>query len=177
MWYSVAMLMTLLYQLRRILPCLVLLLAMGCATTGKPISTGLGDAPKDPAPAAPRPSLEDVAAAYTQTCACGERLSNNCAHFLSDAFIRAGYYELKTSDAFTTRCTAKRPIRAQEVMHWFQTQATTFSEKRPDGGTGMWAVYQEKPNRRHVTVIDMNTGIFYGTDDCKSWPVQWFYKW
>lgn len=158
------------------LPILIMGLALaGCATTSPPMSTGFHDAPEPTA--APRPTLEDVAAAYTQTCACGERLSNNCAHFLSDAFIRAGYTELKTSDAFTTRCKAGRPIRAQEVMHWFQTQADTFTEVRPDGGTGMWAVYQEKPNRRHVTVIDMNTGIFYGTDDCKTWPVQWFYKW
>lgn len=165
------------HNLRYIALFLMIFALAGCATRADRVTAGFHDAAPEEFAAGPRPSLEDVAAAYTNTCACGVRLSNNCTHYLSDAFIRAGYKELQTDKMFTTRCEAGRPIRAQELLRWFQEQADGFSETRPDGGTGMWAVYQEKPNRRHVTVIDMNTGIFYGTDDCKTWPVQWFYKW
>ena len=125
------------------------------------------------------PSLRDVAMAYTETCVGGDRESNNCAHFLSDAFIRAGYTELLDSDLITQRCKcgAGRVVRAQEMLKWFQSKSKHFHSGRLEPGTGFWATYQEKPGRRHVTILDANTGKYYGTADCKNWPVQWNYQW
>ena len=125
------------------------------------------------------PTLKEVAMAYTETCVGGDRESNNCAHFLSDAFIRAGYTELLDSELITERCTcgAGRVVRAQEMLKWFQSKSKRFHSGRLEAGTGFWATYQEKPGRRHVTILDANTGRFYGTADCKNWPVQWNYQW
>ncbi len=125
------------------------------------------------------PTLKEVALAYNQTCAGGGRESNNCAHFLSDAFIRAGYTELLDSDLVTERCDcgAGRVVRAQDLLKWFQSKSVRFHSGRLEPNTGFWAVYQEKPGRRHVTILDSNTGKFYGTADCKNWPVQWNYQW
>lgn len=125
------------------------------------------------------PTIEDAARAYTENCVGGDRQSNNCAHFLADAFIRAGFTDLLESDLITERCKcgAGRPIRAQEMLKWFQSKSERFHSGRPEPNTGFWAVYQEKPGRRHVTIIDSNTGKFYGTADCKDWPVQWNYQW
>lgn len=123
------------------------------------------------------PSLEDAAKAYNETCAGGDRVSNNCAHFLSDAFIRAGFTELETSDLITERCPHGRPLRAQEMLKWFQSKAERFHSGRLEPNSGYWASYQEKPGRRHVTILDTSTGKFYGTADCKDWPVQWNYQW
>lgn len=123
------------------------------------------------------PTLEDAAKAYTETCAGGDRLSNNCAHFLSDAFLRAGFTELETSELITERCPHGRAIRAQDMLRWFQQKKDRFQNGRPEPNTGYWACYQEKRGRRHVTIIDSDTGKFYGTDDCKEWPVQYSYQW
>ena len=123
------------------------------------------------------PTLEDVAKAYTQTCVGGDRKSNNCTHFLSDAFIRAGYTELLTSDLITERCPSDRPVRAQELLKWFQEKSERFHSGRPESNTGYWACYQEKPGRHHVMIFDSATGKVYGTADCKDWPVQWYYQW
>jgi hypothetical protein len=125
------------------------------------------------------PTLREVAMAYTETCVGGDRESNNCAHFLSDAFIRAGYTELLDSDLVTQRCKcgAGRVVRAQDMLKWFQSKHKRFHTGRVKPGTGFWATYQEKPGRRHVTILDSNTGKFYGTADCKNWPTQWNYQW
>ena len=126
-----------------------------------------------------QPTLEQVAKAYTQTCVAGDRESNNCAHFLSDAFIRAGYTELLDSPLVTQRCKggAGRVVRAQDMLKWFQSKAKRFHSGRLKPNTGYWACYQEKPGRHHVTIIDSSTGKYYGTTDCKNWPIQWNYQW
>ena len=125
------------------------------------------------------PTLEDVARAYTETCVGGQRESNNCAHFLSDAFIRAGYTELLDSELITERCLCGegRVVRAQDMLKWFQSKSQRFHTGRLEPNTGFWATYQEKAGRRHVTILDTRTGKFYGTADCKNWPVQWNYQW
>ncbi|MCF6284971.1 MAG: hypothetical protein L3K26_07260 [Candidatus Hydrogenedentes bacterium] len=125
------------------------------------------------------PTLKQVAKAYTQTCVGGDRESNNCAHFLSDAFIRAGYTELLDSPLVTQRCKggAGRVVRAQDMLKWFQSKSKRFHSGRLEPNTGYWAIYQEKPGRHHVAIIDSSTGKFYGTADCKNWPVQWNYQW
>ena len=79
------------------------------------------DEPIGKALAAPRP-LSQVCQYYTGACDGGDSYTNNCAHFLSNAFIRAGYTELLTSGIITERCRsgAKRPIRAYDMLKWFQ---------------------------------------------------------
>ncbi|MBI1320562.1 MAG: hypothetical protein GC168_16685 [Candidatus Hydrogenedens sp.] len=153
----------------------VILLATGCATTHNEVTTA-GFHTAMPV----EPSIEKAARMYTQTCVLDNRESNNCAHFLSDAFIRAGYTELLDSPLISERCAADpkaRPTRAQDMLAWFQHQATRFSDHRPEKGTGYWAGYQEKPGGHHVFILDADTGRFYGTADCAAWPVQWFYQW
>jgi hypothetical protein len=122
-------------------------------------------------------SLSTVAQHYERGCVCGVRLSNNCAHYLANAFIRAGYIELLDAPAIQARCTSGRPIRAQDMLRWFQHRAERFHSGIPPKGTGLWAGYQEKTNRRHVLIYDADTGRYYGTDHCKDWPVQWYYQW
>lgn len=157
----------------RLLVALVLVAASaaGCART----HAGMRPVRWEPDRDEP-PSLADAARAYERGCACGERLSNNCAHYLSNAFIRAGYTELLDSPA-EVRCEAGRIIRAQDMLRWFQSKAARFHAGTPPEGTGLWAGYQEKPGRRHVLLYDADTGAYYGTDNCVSWPVQWFYQW
>ena len=116
------------------------------------------------------PTLEDAAKAYNETCAGGDRVSNNCAHFLSDAFIRAGFTELETSDLITERCPHGRPLRAQEMLKWFQSKAERFHSGRLEPNTGYWASYQENPRRscdhtghQHRVYARQRTGRCSGT--------------
>jgi hypothetical protein len=128
----------------------------------------------------PRPALSDVAKRYHEGCVCGDRSTfteHNCTHYLSNAFIEAGYTELLDSPMFTVRCTEGRPVRAQELMKWFQQKSAKFHAGRVEPNSGYWASYQEKPGWRHVTLLDADTGKFYGTADCPTWPVQWNYQW
>jgi len=129
--------------------------------------------------AARAPTLREVAREYENACVGGQRESNNCAHFLSNAFIEAGFDELMDDPAITTRCRCRagRPIRAQEMLAWFQQKADRFHAGYPPDNTGLWAVYQEKPGRRHVVLIDTDKDKFYGTANCVNWPVQWAYQW
>ncbi len=153
--------------------CALALLALaGCAKSAK-------DRERFSATSGYTPTLEDVAKAYNEACVGGGRESNNCAHYLADAFIRAGYTDLKTSKLITERCKcgAGRAVRSQDLLKWFQEKSLRFHQGRPEANTGFWAAYQEKPGDRHVTLIDTATGKFYGTADCKDWPVQWYYQW
>ena len=78
--------------------CALALLALaGCAKSAK-------DRERFSATSGYTPTLEDVAKAYNEACVGGGRESNNCAHYLADAFIRAGYTDLKTSKLITERC-------------------------------------------------------------------------
>ena len=127
-----------------------------------------------------KPAMEDVARAYYEGCVCADLNTfkkHNCTHYLSNALIEAGYTELLDSPLITVRCTKGRPVRAQELLKWFQSKAKRFSEGRPEPNTGFWLSYQEKPGGRHVVLLDSNTGKFHGTADCPKWPVQWNYQW
>ncbi|MBI2422243.1 MAG: hypothetical protein HYV27_05380 [Candidatus Hydrogenedentes bacterium] len=143
----------------------------GCVSLGRP-AVALQRPQMDP-------PLAQVAAAFTRSCEGGKRESNNCAHFLSDAFIRAGYAELLTSTHIEQRCVcgAGRVVRAQDLLRWFQEKSKRFHAGTPPKSSGIWAVYQEKPGRRHVLLLDTDTGKYYGTDNCVNWPVQWAYQW
>lgn len=165
-------------SVRRSLSILTVGLAIvstGCATRSqRPLQVSFEPSKRS------QPALSEVAKQYHEGCVCGDKNTfkkHNCTHYLSNAFIKAGYTELLDSPMFTVRCTADRPVRAQELMKWFQSKSMQFHSGRPEPNTGYWASYQEKPGWRHVTLIDSNTGKFYGTADCPKWPVQWNYQW
>ena len=126
------------------------------------------------------PTLSDVAARYYDGCVCNRETQfkkHNCTHFLSNAFISAGFKDLKQHSRFSLHCSQGRPVRAQELLKWFQEEADRFHQGRPPANTGIWAMYQEKPGGHHVFLLDTNTGKYYGTADCVEWPIQWAYQW
>lgn len=135
-----------------------------------------------------RPSIKAAAALYKGECICGCTKDiicpekDNCAHFLSNAFIKAGYTELLTSPLISFRCKwgGNRPVRAFDMLKWFQLMRRRYNGKfhrgRVKPNTGFWATYQEKPGWKHVVILDSNGG-FYGTMDGDDWPLQWNYQW
>jgi hypothetical protein len=127
---------------------------------------------------------------YRGSCECGEDLGNNCAHFLSDALIRAGHDELDGGVGGLYRrhggrvvCRSGRPVRAREMRDWFSAQASTNQNGEPTDDSRYWAVYQERASdgQGHV-VIHHHTGTgteydFRGTGDYPSWRTQRHYTW
>jgi hypothetical protein len=122
------------------------------------------------------PPLSSVGATWRNSCAGGDRFANNCAHFLSDAFIRAGYTELRR---FGAHCSpANRPIRAREMWHWFDTKAVRRSNT-VRRNTGWWAVFQLDERAYwggHVAVLDSDAWRYYGTGWYANWN-QYLYQW
>lgn len=126
-------------------------------------------------------TLESVAAHWTDSCAGGDRYPNNCAHFLSDAFIRAGFSELAApNDHIHARCptSARRPVRARDMWSWFRSKATRTS-RRLQRNTGWWAVFQLDERvywGGHVAVWDSDNDMPYGTGWYPEWN-QHLYQW
>ncbi|MFF5922608.1 hypothetical protein ACFY8C_30390 [Streptomyces flavochromogenes] len=136
------------------------------------------------APAQPRvlaPALSTVGSHWTHSCIAGDAFANNCAHFLSDAFIRAGYTELSASNPhIKARCYtyARRPIRARNMWSWFKTKAVRTSNT-PTPNTGWWAVFQLDESvywGGHVVLFDSDTCTYYGTGWHGTWH-QYMYQW
>ncbi len=138
-------------------------------------------------------SLSSVAANWTNACDLGMTPPNNCAHYLSNAFIKAGYTELlrKNSEGlgiFNAWCDSlatppnkndnARPIRAKEMWTWFKQMKTSEQTTIPSN-QGFWAVFQWDPSYSggHVLVYDSNTKLVYGTGAYWGWQNQYFYKW
>jgi hypothetical protein len=141
-------------------------------------------------------SFASVAANWTQPnggCALGNTPPNNCAHYLSDAFIKAGYSELLKRnsqgqgifhywcDIITPPNTVNlnaRPIRAREMWSWFKTMATTNQTTKPTN-SGFWAVFQTDPVYvpGHVLLYDSSNNRVYGTGAYWDWAEQYFYQW
>lgn len=119
---------------------------------------------------------------------------NNCAHYLSDAFIEAGFAELaQPHDCITSggrcgppNCTSsgKRPIRAKDIRCWFVTK-DSVPVSSVKSKTGFYAVYQERQSdgQGHVVILDSNAWKFYGTgwfEAGLSAPNDWeheYYQW
>ncbi len=136
-------------------------------------------------------SLEGACKEFTGKCKGGGSHPNDCAHFLSDGFILAGFSELNTNlDCVEIRCShddvcsnlgAKlmyRIIRAKNLRCWFAEKASktaTSIEKN----TGFWATYQERASdgQGHVAIIDTNSWTYYGTGWYPTWEKQEFYQW
>ncbi|MCG5217498.1 hypothetical protein [Streptosporangium sp. KLBMP 9127] len=127
------------------------------------------------------PALSSVAEYWTDSCSAGDAFANNCAHFLSDAFIRAGYTELRPPNPHIhARCytPAKRPIRARNMWSWFKSKAERTS-RDPQPDTGWWAVFQLKESvywGGHVALLDSDTWNYYGTGWYPDWD-QYAYQW
>jgi hypothetical protein len=126
-------------------------------------------------------TIEGAAKLYLGSCAGGDSYDNNCAHYLSDAFIRTGFAELRNAnDCIDARCstTAKRPIRARDMWCWFKSGASE-SGGTVARDTGLWAVFQLKESvywGGHVVIIDSGTWKYYGTGWYGDWD-QYSYKW
>ncbi|MFJ9105637.1 hypothetical protein ACIRJM_45140 [Streptomyces sp. NPDC102405] len=127
------------------------------------------------------PALSSVGSQWTESCLGGDTLANNCAHFLSDAFIRAGYTELAAANPYiNARCStfARRPVRARDMWAWFQSRAIRTSTT-PMQNTGWWAVFQlNEPVYwgGHVLLLDTDTWAYYGTGYYGTWN-QYLYQW
>mgnify|MGYP001408018729 CR=1 FL=1 len=127
---------------------------------------------------------------FTDSCTCGEDLGNNCAHYLSDAFIRAGYSELDGGKGGLYRrkkgrtvCKHGRPVRARELETWFAAKAKQKSKKNDHSKPGFWAVWQGGGTYwgGHVAVHEhKGKGTPHdvrGTGDYPQWPTQNHYTW
>jgi hypothetical protein len=140
-----------------------------------------GDSSKLERKRAAVPSLEAVASYWSDSCAGQDSYANNCAHFLSDAFIRAGYTELNPPAAcINARCEtpAKRPVRARDMWCWFQSKATKTSTQLTKN-TGWWAAFQLNETvywGGHVALFDSNNWKYYGTGWYEDWG-QHLYQW
>ncbi|KAL4880665.1 hypothetical protein BJY04DRAFT_228281 [Aspergillus karnatakaensis] len=128
------------------------------------------------------PPISAVATYWYNSCAGGDVQSNNCAHYLSDAFIRAGYAELASANPHVNaRCAtpARRPIRARDMWSWFQSKARVTRRTLPGRNTGWWAIFQLDESAYwggHVVVLDSNAWVYYGTGWYGAWA-QYAYQW
>jgi hypothetical protein len=126
-------------------------------------------------------TLSGVASVWTNSCTGGDSYDNNCAHFLSDAFIRAGFTELLPPNPYiNARCSAsaKRPIRARDMWNWFQSKGVSTS-RTVTRNTGWWAIFQLNESTYwggHVVVLDSNNWQYYGTGYYGDWN-QYLYQW
>lgn len=134
-------------------------------------------------------SLAAVAKFWSNSCVRGESEKNNCAHFLSDAFIRAGYTDLTKSGGSphitewcdwddTPKQSIARTIRAKEMWKWFESKAKRSLRTKPVKD-GFWAVFQwdKTYSGGHVLLYDSNKNVVYGTGVYWNWSDQYFYQW
>lgn len=138
-------------------------------------------------------TIEGAAKVFMRSCDGNQSYDNNCAHFLSNAFIKAGFAELVSpNECVGARCNkegctispylSRRPIRAKDLKCWFQSKARESSTS-VNAGSGFWAVYQERGSdgQGHVAILDANAWKFYGTgwfhtNDPEGWSHRYF-KW
>jgi hypothetical protein len=142
-------------------------------------------------------TIEGAAKIFDDVCKGGGSYKNNCAHFLSNAFMNAGFTDFdSTHECIDARCDIKsddqlaeckfaskykyRVIRAKELRCWFKKKATTEASAVKKN-SGFWAAYQERPSdgQGHVAILDTHTWLFYGTgwySKGQGW-MQEFYQW
>jgi hypothetical protein len=119
--------------------------------------------------------LPNSASLYRGYCECGTTYDNNCAHFLTDAMVRAGLP--KPFPTGVAKCPSGRMIRAKETLAWFRTFSSGFNNNHGNLSSGYWFVYQESNGQGHVCIHQetSNSWYWWGTGDYPNWPVQWHY--
>lgn len=149
------------------------------------------------------PSLSGIARVWSDVCqncsggqpvSCcqgGQKFENNCAHFLSDAMVRAGFTDLLSDGALFKchheNCTLpnekRRPIRAREMWDWFKRKATDKKEginwDDIPRNSGWWAIFQYEEGGYwggHVIVLNTEAWVYYGTCNYPEWK-QYLYQW
>lgn len=124
----------------------------------------------DPKPVA---FMEAAWNAYSDSCPCGMRYDENCAHYLTNAFALAG----AGFPADAAKCPAGRMIRAKQTLAWFRSFARGFRTDHRSIKGGYWFVYQEKDGHGHVCMHleGPNGHQWKGTKDPTDWPVQWHF--
>ncbi len=68
---------------------------------------------------------------YTNSCECGERFNNNCAHFLTNWMIKNGAISQNPSGCYC--CQKGRPVRAKEVRNVFVSMGLSKHYNPPSG--------------------------------------------
>lgn len=122
-------------------------------------------------------SLSEAYNLYEDKCDCGERFGNNCAHFLSNALIKAGF-RMPSGGA---KCRSGRMIRAKELLQWVRSiPGVVMKTEHGSITSGYWFVYQERASdgQGHVC-IHLEKPESYssvGTGDFPDWEVQWHFK-
>lgn len=119
--------------------------------------------------------LSRAYALYRGRCECGIQYENNCAHYLTDAMVRAGLpVQFAAGNA---KCPQGRLLRAKETLAWFRSFSTGFAQSHSSLNSGYWFVYQEVGGQGHVCIHHEESDKYSwaGTGDFDSWPVQWHF--
>ena len=131
--------------------------------------------PQDQAKLARGKTIEGAAKLFEPACLDIDSSGylNNCAHYLSNAFIKADFVELTyPQDFIKHRCGlpncssgGNRPIQAIALKRWWKEEKNVTPRSSVDKGTGFYAVYQQRQSdgQEHVVILDSNTWKFYGT--------------
>ena len=115
--------------------------------------------------------LQQAWSEYVDSCECGHRYSDNCAHYLSNALIKGGFSDLDGGNGADLRnvsgrivCCSGRPIRAKELRAWAQAKWGQPKSSRQDG---INFVYQERrsDSQGHVLLKNISDMKFKGTGD------------
>jgi hypothetical protein len=123
-----------------------------------------------------QPFLKATFDLYRGECECKTAYVNNCAHFLTDAMVRATLPKPFPSSA--EKCPKGRLIRAKETLDWFKSFSGGVHVGHDDLTSGYWFVYQENSGQGHVCVhLESSDGFsFRGTGDFSTvWPVNWHF--
>lgn len=110
-------------------------------------------------------------------CVCGIAYPNNCAHYLSNALIRAGFPE--PSGGSNQKCPRGRLIRALDVLEWCKANKLEFSSDHNSLSYGTWIVFQQRSGGVQHVCIHKERAADYsraGTGDYPDWPTQWHYR-
>ncbi|MBD5799860.1 hypothetical protein BHU24_25140 [Bacillus pseudomycoides] len=122
-------------------------------------------------------SLSEAYDLYEGKCDCGDRYDNNCAHFLSNALIKAGF-RMPSSGA---KCRSGRMIRAKELRQWVRSiPGVILKADHNSISSGYWFVYQERASdgQGHVCIHLESPEEYYwaGTGNYPDWELQEHYK-
>ena len=111
------------------------------------------------------------------SCVCGVSYSNNCAHYLCNALIRAGFSP--PNEGSNKKCPRGRLIRAMDVLKWCQAHKKDFSSNHDSLPSGTWIVFQQRSGGvQHVCMHKESPNKYRraGTGDYENWPTQWHYR-